>query len=155
MRLSISSVNTVLSNNKFNVLPIDETEISTIKFKRLGPEACCPEKKSEIAASYNISAVETKIIQPWKHEVISTQIMLAIHRGAYWRIVPHSGLALKEIDITAGIIDSDYQGEVKVLLVNHSNVQFEVKMGDCITQLIIEKISLDKLNEENTLDETK
>ena len=81
--------------------------------------------------------------------------MLAIHRGAYWRIAPHSRLALKEIDIAAGIIDSDYQGEVKVLLVNHSNVQFEVKMGDCITQLIIKKISLDKLNEENTLDETK
>ena len=55
----------------------------------------------------------------------------------------------------AGVIDSDYWGEVKVLLVNHSNVQFEIKTGDRITQLIIEKISLDKLNEENHLNETK
>ena len=62
MRSFISPVNTVLSNNKFNVLPINETEISTIKFKRLGPEVCCPEKKSEIAASYDINATETKII---------------------------------------------------------------------------------------------
>ena len=42
-----------------------------------------------------------------------------------------------------------------MLLVNHSNIQFEVKMGDHIAQLIIKKISLDKLNEENNLSETK
>ena len=40
-------------------------------------------------------------------------------------------------------------------MVNHSDVQFEIKTGDHVTQLIIEKISLDKLNEENDLDETK
>ena len=110
------------SNNKFAVLPIDKAEISTIKFKRLGPEVCHPERKSEIATGYNISATENKVIRPWKHEVISTQIVLAIPHGAYGRIVPHSGLALKGIDVTAGVIDSDYRGEVKVLLVNHSNV---------------------------------
>ena len=143
------------SNNKFAVLPIDEAEISTIKFKRLGPEARCPERKSKITAGYDISAVENKIIRPWKHEVVNTQIALAIPHGAYGRIVPHSGLALKGINVGVGIIDSDYQGEVKVLLMNHSDIQFEVKTGDCIAQLIIEKISLDKLNEENTLDEMK
>ena len=80
--------------------------------------------------------------------------MLAIPRGAYGRIAPHSGLALKGIDVAAGVINSDYRGEVKVLLVNHLDIQFEIRMGDRIAQLIIEKISLDKLNEEN-LDETK
>ena len=115
----------------------------------------CPERKSEIAAGYDISAIENKIIWPWKHEVVSTQITLTIPHGAYGRIVPHSGLALKGIDIAAGIINSDYWGEVKVLLVNHSDIQFEVKTGDRIAQLIVKKISLDKLNEDNHLDETK
>ena len=105
---SPSTALSVKSNNKFAVLPIDEVEISTIKFKRLGPEAHCPEKKSEIATGYNISATENKVIRPWKREVISTQIALAIPHGAYGRIVPHSGLALKGIGVTAGIIDSDY-----------------------------------------------
>ena len=62
---STVSPNTVLSvnsNNKFAVLPIDKTEISTIKFKRLGPEAHRPEKKSEIAAGYDISTAESKTI---------------------------------------------------------------------------------------------
>ena len=143
------------NNNKFAVLPIDETEISTIKFKRLGPEARRPEKKSEIAAGYDISAVENKTIRPWKREVVSTQIALAIPQGAYGRIAPHSRLALKGIDVTAGVIDSDYQGEVKVLLVNYSDVQFKIKTGNRIAQLIIKKISLDKLNKENDLDETE
>ena len=114
-----------------------------------------PEKKSEIAAGYDISAAEGKTIRPWKQEVVSTQIVLAIPHGAYGRIAPHSGLALKGIDVAAGVIDSDYRGEVKILLVNHSDVQFEIKTGDHIAQLIIEKISLDKLNEESNLDKTK
>ena len=131
MRLTTSPVITV-SSNKFNILPIDKPEISTIKFKRLGPKVHCPEKKSEITASYDISTTESKIIRPWKCEVISTQIALAIPHGTYGRIVPYSGLALKGIDVTASIINSDYQGEIKVLLVNHSDIQFKVKIGDHI-----------------------
>ena len=116
---------------------------------------CRPEKKSEIATSYDISAMENKIIWPCKCEVVSTQIVLTIPYDAYGRIAPCSRLALKGINVAAGIIDSDYWRKVKVLLVNHFDIQFEVKTGDHITQLIIEKISLDKLNEENILDETK
>lgn len=57
------------------------------------------------------------------------------------RIAPRSGLAVKHfIDTGAGVIDSDYRGEVKVLLFNHSEVDFEVKEGDRIAQLVIERI---------------
>ena len=113
------------------------------------------EKKSDIAASYYISATEPKIIQPWKQEVVNTQIMLVITCGAYGRIVPYSGLALKGINVGASVIDSNYWGEVKVLLINHSDIQFEIKTGDWIAQLIVKKISLEKLNEEASLNEMK
>ena len=56
--------------------------------------------------------------------------MLIIPHGAYRRIAPQSRLALKGIDIGVGIIDSDYRGEVKILLINHSDIQFEIKKGD-------------------------
>ncbi len=57
------------------------------------------------------------------------------------RIAPRSGLATKYfIDTGAGVIDSDYRGQVKVLLFNHSEVDFEVKQGDRIAQLVIERI---------------
>ena len=86
---------------------------------------------------------------------VSTQIVLAIPCGAYGRIAPQSELALKWIDVGAHVIDSNYRGEVKVLLINHSDVQFKIKTDDQITQLIIEKISLEELNEKDSLDETK
>lgn len=134
-------------------MPTNEVKILKIKFKRLGPNVCHSERKSGTTVGYNISAVEFKIIQHWKQELISTQIMLAIPHGAYERIALQSGLAIKEINVRAGIIDSDYRGELKVLLINHSDIQFEVKKGDWIAQLIVKKISLEELNERNSLND--
>ena len=59
--------------------------------------------------------------------LISTAISMAIPDGNYGRIAPRSGLAAKNsIDVGAGVIDSDYRGEVKVLLFNLSDVDFEI-----------------------------
>jgi deoxyuridine 5'-triphosphate nucleotidohydrolase len=59
------------------------------------------------------------------------------------RIAPRSGLAAKHfIDTGAGVIDADYRGEVKVLLFNHSDVDFPVKAGDRVAQLVLERVSL-------------
>ena len=56
---------------------------------------------------------------------------------------PRSGLALKNgIDVGAGVVDYDYRGNVGVILFNFSDIDFEVKRGDRIAQLIIEKISM-------------
>lgn len=58
------------------------------------------------------------------------------------RIAPRSGLAAKHfIDTGAGVIDADYRGEVKVLLFNHSDVDFPVKVGDRVAQLVLERVS--------------
>ncbi|KAH3054749.1 hypothetical protein KXV27_001546 [Aspergillus fumigatus] len=59
----------------------------------------------------------------------------------YGRVAPRSGLASKHfIDTGAGVIDADYRGEVKVLLFNFSDVDFTVKVGDRIAQLVLERI---------------
>lgn len=56
---------------------------------------------------------------------------MAVPLGYYGRVAPRSGLAVKNfIDVGAGVVDSDYRGEVKVLLFNFSEVDFEVKKGD-------------------------
>ncbi len=61
--------------------------------------------------------------------------------GTDGRVAPRSGLASKHfIDTGAGVIDSDYRGQVKVLLFNHAETDFEVKEGDRVAQLIIERI---------------
>lgn len=58
------------------------------------------------------------------------------------RVAPRSGLASKHfIDTGAGVIDADYRGEVKVLLFNFSEVDFTVKQGNRIAQLVLERVS--------------
>ncbi len=64
-----------------------------------------------------------------------------IHNKIDGRIAPRSGLASKHfIDTGAGVIDADYRGPVKVLLFNHNEADFEVKEGDRVAQLIVERI---------------
>ena len=71
-------------------------------------------------------------------------------------VAPRSGLAWKySIDVGAGVIDADYRGPVGVILFNHSDVDFEVKVGDRIAQLIIEKIITPEVVEVEDLDSTE
>ena len=83
---------------------------------------------------------------------------MAIPIGNYGRIAPRSGLAAKNsIDVGAGVIDSDYRGEVKVLLFNLGDVDFAIKPKDRIAQLIIEKYTiteLEKLEDHQELSST-
>ena len=70
-------------------------------------------------------------------------------------MAPRSGLASKNfIDTGAGVIDADYRGEVKVLLFNHGEVDFEVKKGDRIAQLVLERIYTPEVVEVENLEES-
>jgi dUTP pyrophosphatase len=62
------------------------------------------------------------------------------------RIAPRSGLASKNfIDTGAGVIDADYRGQVKVLLFNHAETEFKIKIGDRIAQLVLERVCFQTL----------
>jgi len=88
--------------------------------------------------------------------LVSTGIALGIPEGNYGRIAPRSGLSYKNgIDIGAGVIDSDYTGEIKVLLINISNEPFEVEVGDRIAQIIIGKYLVTEIEEVEKLDESE
>ena len=72
---------------------------------------------------------------------MSTHIAIQVPLGTYGRIAPRSGLSVKHcIDIGAGVIDKDYRGPIKILLINHSDIEFLVQQGDRIAQLILEQI---------------
>lgn len=71
------------------------------------------------------------------------------------RVAPRSGLASKNfIDTGAGVIDADYRGEVKVLLFNHAETDHEIKQGDRIAQLILERIYTPEVVEVQELEES-
>lgn len=80
---------------------------------------------------------------------------MAIPEGCYGRIAPRSGLAVKHsIDVGAGVIDTDYRGTIQVLLFNFGKEDFLIRKGDCIAQLIIEKIALPVIRDVDDLEET-
>ncbi|KAL2471776.1 Deoxyuridine 5'-triphosphate nucleotidohydrolase [Abeliophyllum distichum] len=128
---------------------------SFLRVKKLSDKACLPSKASSLSAGYDLSsATETKVPSRGK-ALIPTDLSIAIPEGTYARIAPRSGLAWKHsIDVGAGVIDADYRGPVGVILFNHSDSDFEVKTGDRIAQLIIQKIETPEVTEVDDLDST-
>ncbi|KAI3405348.1 DUT1 [Candida oxycetoniae] len=100
-----------------------------------------PTKGSLLAAGYDLYASEATTIPAQGQGLVSTDISIVVPVGTYGRVAPRSGLAVKHgISTGAGVIDADYRGEVKVILFNHSKNDFEIKAGDRIAQLILERI---------------
>ena len=103
----------------------------------------------------DLHASEEITIQPLTRKAIGTGIAISIPDNTYARIAPRSGLAAKHaIDVGAGVVDADYRGELKVLLINQGSTPFQVKIGDRIAQLILEKIELSDPMEVDSLEET-
>ncbi|CAL5332276.1 unnamed protein product [Camellia sinensis] len=110
---------------------------------------------SPLSVGYDLSsATEIKVPARGK-ALVPTDLSIAIPQGTYARIAPRSGLAWKHsIDVGAGVIDADYRGPVGVILFNHSDADFEVKVSDRIAQLIIQVILTPDVVEVDDLDLT-
>lgn len=106
-------------------------------------------------AGADLRAVETRVIAPRSRELIATGIRLEIPEGYAGLIWPRSGLAVKlGLDCGAGVIDSHYRGEIKVLLFNHSDTEIHIQSGDRIAQLIIQKVETVEFKFSDQLSET-
>jgi dUTP pyrophosphatase len=123
--------------------------------KRLTHDAILPTRGSNDAAGYDLYSTDQIIIPPTHRALVGTSIAILMPDGVYGRVAPRSGLAVKHgIQVGAGVIDSDYTGEVRVVLFNHGDRDFEVKKGDRIAQLILEKCETPDVQEIGVLKET-
>jgi dUTP pyrophosphatase len=121
---------------------IKKTKVNdTLKVFKRSEKATTPTKGSALAAGYDLYSAEETVIPANGQGLVATEISIIVPVGTYGRVAPRSGLAVKHgISTGAGVIDADYRGEVKVVLFNHSGKDFEVKNGDRIAQLVLEKI---------------
>jgi len=112
-----------------------------IRIKLLSDKAKIPTAGSAFSAGYDLYSSEEGSVQPGQRVLVKTNVSVAIPTGYYGRIAPRSGLAYKNgIDSLAGVIDSDYRGDIGVILLNtDSSKIFTYSAGDRIAQLIIEK----------------
>ncbi|GMH32390.1 hypothetical protein BSKO_00224 [Bryopsis sp. KO-2023] len=128
----------------------------TLRVKRLSENATIPQRGSSRAAGYDLSSAEDCSVPARGKTLIKTDLSVAIPPGTYGRVAPRSGLALKKfIDVGAGVIDEDYRGPLGVILFNFSDTEFEVKTGDRIAQLILERIYTPDVEEVEELDDTE
>ena len=127
--------------------------------KKLQKNIILPEYKTDGSSGVDLMAnvEQTVKILPGEKKIISTGIMIAIPEQYEVQIRPRSGLAAKNgISVlnTPGTIDSDYRGEIKIILINLGKDIFEIKKNDRIAQMIVCPIIKVKLEEVENLPET-
>lgn len=113
-----------------------------LKIKKLNENATIPTRAHETDAGLDLySAEENSSLVPNDVLVVGTGIAIEIPEGYYGRIAPRSGLAAKHgVDVLAGVIDSSYRGEIKIVLAKHTGIGgWQFFKGEKIAQLIIEK----------------
>ncbi len=131
----------------------------TIAIQRLphGADLPLPAYATSGAAGMDVVAAEALTLSPGARHAVSTGFAMAIPEGYEVQVRPRSGLALKHGITclnTPGTIDSDYRGEVKIILANLGDAPFEIALGDRIAQLVPAAVQRAALSEVDTLDET-
>jgi dUTP pyrophosphatase len=122
----------------------------------LGAGAALPEYASAGAAGADLRASEGVVIAPGARAAVSTALRLEIPGGHVGLVWPRSGLAVRHgIDTLAGVIDSDYRGELKVVLVNHGDQPFRIEAGDRIAQLLVQRVEHVRFHAVDRLAETE
>ena len=116
-----------------------------------------PEYATQGSSGVDLRSSEDYIIKPFERALVATGIKLAIPAGYEVQVRPRSGLALKHgiiIPNAPGTIDSDYRGEVKVILMNLGREDFIIKAGDRIAQMILAPVAKISWEECAELEET-
>lgn len=114
-----------------------------VKVKILNPDAIIPKYQTEEAAGFDLHSVDEKTIKAGERDVVKTGLAVALPKGYELQVRPRSGLALKNgitVLNTPGTVDSDYRGELMVILLNTSKEDFVIKKNDRIAQAVIKEI---------------
>ena len=135
------------------------TDRIAVQIKRLphGEGLALPAYATDGAAGMDVLAAEDATIAPGQRHAVATGLSVAIPAGYEIQVRPRSGLALKHgitVPNTPGTIDSDYRGELKVILINHGAEDFAIARGDRIAQLVLAPVTQATWDEVDRLDDT-
>ena len=130
-------------------------DFAELQIVKMSPRAVVPTKATRYSIGLDLYSPDSYLIHPKRWVLIPIQIKLGIPLGYYGRITSKSGLAVKHgMHVDAGVIDPDYTGEIKVLLINDGRNYYQVNQGDPIAQLILEKVSISILRQVKELPTT-
>lgn len=126
-----------------------------IKFKRLDEEAITPEFKTAGAVAVDLTVIEDKIIQPLHTELLATGLAFELPQGYEMHIRGRSSTFKNTNLLIDGTIDSDYRGEVKIMIKNVGSYPVTINAGDRLAQGVISKVEQAFFLEVQELSETK
>jgi len=130
-----------------------------VEVKRLphGANLPLPAYATVGSAGMDVVSAEDVTIEPGARHAVATGVAMAIPQGFEIQVRPRSGLAFKHgitVPNTPGTIDSDYRGELKVLLINHGPQTFSISRGDRVAQLVLAPVVQAAWDEVEELDAT-
>jgi len=127
----------------------------TLKFKKNYPDAMAPSYGRTGDAGMDLYSYEDKELAPGERYTFKTGIAVEIPENLVMVFWDRSGLAVKHgLTVLAGVIDSNFRGEVMVCLLNTSQEKYQIKKGDRIAQFLVQPVEKLELEEVNELSET-
>ena len=128
----------------------------TLKIKKLSDTATLPKYANPGDAGLDLYSDEEMLLEPNQRKLISTGIAMAIPKEFVGLIWDRSGIAVKHgLKTIAGVVDSNYRGEVKIALHNLSDTSFKIEKGHRIAQMLIQPAAQRQILETKDLDETE
>ena len=136
------------------------TDAVDVRIKRLphGHGLDLPAYATAGAAGMDVLAAENVTLKPGQRHAVATGFAVAIPDGYEIQVRPRSGLALKHgisVPNTPGTIDSDYRGEVKIIMINHGDEAFVIQRGDRVAQLVLAPVTCAAWHAVEELDDTE
>ena len=136
---------------------LEPVDISVKRLAHAG-DLPLPSYETSGSAGMDVRAAENMVIAPGHRGLVGTGLAFAIPQGYEIQVRPRSGLALKKgigVPNSPGTIDSDYRGELKIILLNHGEEDFIIERGDRIAQIIVAPVQRGILVEVADLDQTE
>jgi len=126
-----------------------------VKVKRIHPDAKIPTQGSEHSAGFDLYSIEDYEFQPGETHAVPTGLSIELPEGKACFFWDRSGMGFKGMHRFAGLIDSDYRGEYKVILFNSTKQVFKISKGDRIAQGVIQDYYKPEFIEVEELSETQ
>ena len=146
----------VISHSQASFLPSSQHSkfAKPIRVKKLVPHAKLPKRATEGAVGFDVYSTHSTTIAPNTTATIHTGLAMSIPKPLYLRIATRSSFAKRGLNVTGGVVDNDYRGEIKVLLHNSSDAPVTIASHDRIAQFIFEVCDTPCMVITNSLDST-
>ena len=126
-----------------------------VQIKRLSENATLPIRATPGSAGLDLFSAEDVTIAPDSQSMVKTDLAMKCPENTYIKLADRSSMALKKLRVAAGIIDSDFLGNVTVILHNYNNTSYYVKKGQRVCQMIVTPIVMPNIVEVDELELTE